>query len=321
MKAGWLAAVVLLLAMAVVTGVLSSSSPPPTSPPATSSTTVYSLDPADRRPVVTWLATPAPPFPGPPASVPPCDASQLRVVDVYDEGATGHVADFIEVENSSSQPCSIDGRPLVELRDARGRLVARSGTSGPFIVSGVAAQQPGPLLVPAHSVQARPEHGIGERRLRPDVPFFTLAQGPCPGGVFPEDGALYLVLPGGRGSVSIVELDLPLAFDYRCDESPGAYPPPERPELLVGNYDGEPVAWFADHPGVAVGSKPRPGHAPVPRSATGCGPGCPETSTWGPTAARATPSASATWWIAASSTAAPSRTPSAGDSWWTSAST
>ena len=251
---GALAALALLLAMAGTTGVLSNSSTPPRPVQSTSSSTLpYSADPADRRPVVPWLATPAPPVPGPPAPVPPCQAAQLRVVDVYAEGATGHAADFVEVENSSEGACSIDGRPVVELRDARGRLVARSGESGPFISSGLGTNHtPGPLLVPARSVQLRPERGLGERTLRSGLPFFTLAQGPCPGGVFPDGAVLLLVLPGGRGSVPVADADLPLPFDYRCDLSPGAYPPPGRPKLLVGNFQGEPVSRFVDHPGVTV---------------------------------------------------------------------
>jgi hypothetical protein len=213
----------------------------------------YPLDAASSRPVVPWLDAPPPDPAGPPPAVLPCQASQLRVVDVSAEGATGHAADFVEVENASSRPCSIEGRPLVELRDRRDRLVARSGKAGPFIPTGSGVNEvAGPLLVPAHSTRSRPARGVGERTMTPGLPFFSLAQGPCPGGVFPQDSQLFLVLPDGRGRVPVEDVDFPLPFDYRCDAAEGSYPPPGRPQLLVGNFDGIAVGDLADNPSVAV---------------------------------------------------------------------
>jgi uncharacterized protein DUF4232 len=243
-----------LVAMAAVVALLGSSGEPVRQASPTSSSTLpgYPADPASIRPIVPWLAAPAPPAPGPAPPVPPlCMPSQLVVVDVYGEGATGHAADFVEVENSSSQPCSIAGRPVVELRDARGRLVARSGQAGPFICSGCGTNDtPGPWLVPAGSVQVRPPHGVGERTMQGGLPFFTLAQGQCPGGVFPEGSRLFLVLSQGR--VPIADAEGPLPFDYRCDDSPGSYPPPGRPQLLVGFFQGIPVVDFVDNDKVTV---------------------------------------------------------------------
>jgi hypothetical protein len=209
--------------------------------------------PGDDRPMVPWLATPAPPVPGAPAAVAPCGASQLRVVDLDSEGATGHVADFVEIENAAPQACSVAGRPLLELRDARGRLVARSGDAGPFIPTGpTPGEAPGPFFVPPRSVRNLPPRDVGERSGQPGLPFFSLAQGACPGGVFPARSTLLLVLPGAAGRVPVTDARLPLPFDYRCDLPAGRYPPPGRPELLVGAYSGTPVANLADNPLVTV---------------------------------------------------------------------
>jgi hypothetical protein len=88
--------------------------------------------------------------------------------------------------------------------------------------------------------------------MTPGLPFFSLAQGPCPGGVFPKESQLFLVLPDGRGRGPVEDADFPLPFDYRCDEPEGSYPPPGRPQLLVGNFDGIAVGDLADNPSVAI---------------------------------------------------------------------
>jgi hypothetical protein len=170
-KKGALVGLSLVTAMAVVVALLdifgsnkAQRAPGRTtaSAPSTSSSTLpgYPLDAAAGRPVVPWVDSPPPGVPTPPGEVVPCEASQLRVVRLGGEGATGHAADSVEVSNATARPCSIDGRPVVELRDGRGRLVARSGERVPFICSGCGTNAtPGPLLRKRRRAIVRPTLG------------------------------------------------------------------------------------------------------------------------------------------------------------------
>lgn len=240
--------------MAAGVGVLGSSeehSGKATSSTSSSTLPGYPVDDASTRPVVPWVPAPAPAIRPPPGAVASCQASQLRVLVIGGDGATGHAADFVEVSNRSAEPCSIDGRPVVELRDGRGRLVTRSGTTVPFICSGCGADNtPGPLLVPPLSSE-RSKADYGEGHERPDVPFFTMSQGPCPGGVFPGGGDLFLAIGGGLVAIESEGRGLP-AWDYRCDAPPENYPPPGRPELRVGYFQGIPLVDFVDNAKVTV---------------------------------------------------------------------
>jgi hypothetical protein len=177
-------------------------------------------------------------------------ASQLQVVDLGGQGATGHAADEVELANSGPAPCSVEGRPTVELRDGRGRLLARSDGRMPFMC-GLCGQKikPGPLLVPARSARADPEPDFGSG-YRPGLPNFTLAQGECPGGVLPPGSTLFLALPDKGGRTPILHWGLP--FDYRCDLDPQEYPPPGRPLLLAGPYAGVPVVDYVDNRRVTI---------------------------------------------------------------------
>jgi hypothetical protein len=245
---------VLLLAVAAGLGLLSLSEEPverAAAPTSSSTLPGYPADPASTRPVVPWAAAPGPAIRPPPGLVTPCQASQLRVLVVGAEGATGHASEYVEVSNRSAEPCSIEGRPMVELRDGRGRLVTRSGTTVPFICSGCGINNaPGPLLVPRLSSE-RSKADYGEGQERPDLPFFTLSQGPCPGGLFPEGGALFLAIGGRLVAIESEGRGLPV-WDYRCDEPPENYPPPGRPELRVGYFVGIPVVDFVDNAKVTV---------------------------------------------------------------------
>ena len=244
---------VLVVAMAAGVGLLGSSEKPvgtAASPTTTSTLPGYPADPASRLPVVGWLADPAPALSPPPAPVPACQASQLRAENIGGEGATGHAADFVRIENASPEPCSIDDKVVVELRH-RGRLLASSsGERVPFICSGCGANRtPGPLLVPPLS--ARPpvqDYGEGSSEPGVPVPAFSLAQGECPGGVFPEGATLVLVVPDGRVPIAN---GLPLPFDYRCDY-PERNPQPGRPKLLAGSAQGIPVRDFVENDKVSV---------------------------------------------------------------------
>jgi hypothetical protein len=241
----------LLAAMAAGVALLGSSEERQAASPTSSSTLPgYPADPASTRPVVPWLATPAPAVRPPPAPVPVCHANQLRVENIGGEGATGHAAAAVRIENATPEPCSIDDRVMVELRDRRGRLFASStGQRPPFICSGCGANRtPGPLLVPPLSARP-PVQDYGEDSGKPGVPAFWMAQGECPGGVFPEEATLFLATPDGRVPIAN---GLPLPFDYRCDNSADQYPPPGRPKLLVGYAVGIPVMDFADNDKVTV---------------------------------------------------------------------
>ena len=244
---------VLIVAMGAGVVVLGSSEGPVVTPvSSTTSSTLagYPEDPASRRPVVSWLAEPAGAIPQPPPPVPPCRAAQLRAENIGGQGATGHAADSVVISNATPEACSIDDRVVVELRDGRGRLVARSGQRGPFICSGCGDNRtPGPLLVPPLSARPQPVQDYGEGIKRIDLPGFTIAQGECPGGVFPEGATLFLVVPDGRVPIAN---GLPLPFDYRCDSGPEQTPLPGRPEVFAGFAMGIPVRDFVDNGKLAV---------------------------------------------------------------------
>jgi hypothetical protein len=136
-------------------------------------------------------------------------------------------------------------------------LVTRSGTKVPFICSGCGTNNtPGPLLVPPLSSE-RSKADYGEGSERPDLPFFTLSQGPCPGGMFPEGGALFLVVGEGKVAIESEGRGLPV-WDYRCDEPPENYPPLGRLELRVGYFQGIPVMDYVDNGKVTLEIKAPP---------------------------------------------------------------
>jgi len=154
----------------------------------------------------------------------PCGADQLQATIAGTDGATGHGGATVVVSNASATPCTITGPTILELVDARGEIVSQSKGRKPFMASPEA--EPHRIILDASPVAE--DGGSGVRRFATVV----IAQGGCPGGVFPEGGHLRLLINGTeRVMINGFAADLP--YDYRCDvEQP---PPTGPPQLLVGD--------------------------------------------------------------------------------------
>ena len=159
------------------------------------------------------------------SSQPRCKQSQLRAAITRSEGAGGHTGSFLIVFNPSSDSCSIMGPGTLELRDRKGTAVSRSQGKRPFIAG--FSRTPHMLAVDAGTGA---EDESEKRRV-----FTFISQGSCPGGVFPPNGRLFLIV-SDIGAVEIQNFSGPLPFDYRCDGSPPS--PSGPPELLIGDLRG-----------------------------------------------------------------------------------
>jgi hypothetical protein len=134
--AGTLASgVVLASVVTVAVAVLGPLAAPPTNGPSASAGATGTLEPSPRREgsppagVIPWIdATPPPaatPEPTPdPRSLPLCTASDLILVAQGWGGATGSEAGGASVVNLSSNPCTVAGKPGIELLDRAGAVIA-----------------------------------------------------------------------------------------------------------------------------------------------------------------------------------------------------
>jgi hypothetical protein len=159
-----------------------------------------------------------------------CHAARLRATIHGSEGATGHSADTVVVFNRGHRPCAIPSRARLELRDAQGNVVALSGRRKPFASFALEANE----AVVGLDARSSADDWSDPPRVR-RVALTMIAQGPCPGGVFPDGGTLWLIFPN-VGPVRIGGFEDALPFDYRCDE--GQSPPSGKPELLIGDVVG-----------------------------------------------------------------------------------
>lgn len=170
-----------------------------------------------RRPTVY-----ASPSPEPTAeAVSPCERSTVGAGLVPGEGATGHTWLYLIVFNRGATACTVMGPPKLELRDDRDRLVSHSGDRMPWVGRRTNAGRL--VLDPGTS----PASWQGSATMRPAIAFASVAQGRCPGGVFPRGGRLVLILPGiDPMRVDGFEGDLP--HEYRCDLAADQVPPADR---------------------------------------------------------------------------------------------
>jgi len=145
-------ALVSLVLVALVLGPLAGPSPspspaPPSASPSPQPSPERSPQATPNLGVIPWIdATPvASPTPAPtvdPRSMPPCTAHDLVLVAGGWSGATGSEAGGATVINLSGTPCTVSGRPGVDLLDARGRVIA-PGVDKPATGSDLVVLQPG----------------------------------------------------------------------------------------------------------------------------------------------------------------------------------
>src|SRR2546421_614458 len=127
-------------------------------------------------------------------------SGHLRVVGVTARGAAGPAAAAVEVNNRSATACVLQGPPLVELRGAAGNLLAQSGNRPPFIPVSQTTDRSMAVIIPPNSARPPVDLAAGpyELQIHPHAVTFILAQGPCPGGVFPRGATLDLAMTSGR---------------------------------------------------------------------------------------------------------------------------
>lgn len=159
-------------------------------------------------------------------TLPRCVRTQLRAKITGNDGATGHTAAYLVVFNPSRKACNIIGPAQLELRDAKNAVGARSQGRAPFM----AWPKSPPHLIAVDALSSAGDWDKVPRARR--VGLTVLAQGACPGGVFPSGGHLRLLLPS-VGAVRVEGFEGTLPLDYRCDE--GRPSPSGPPELLIGD--------------------------------------------------------------------------------------
>jgi hypothetical protein len=100
------------------------------------------------RGVIPWIDATPTPSPTPeatpqPASLPACTAADLVLIANGWGGATGSLAGGASVINLSSNPCTVGGRPAIELRDSRGAAIVHSGPAEAPSPADLVVLQPG----------------------------------------------------------------------------------------------------------------------------------------------------------------------------------
>ncbi len=159
------------------------------------------------------------------ADLPACGPQELRANLIDGEGATGYNWDYVALVTVGELPCTVPTEARLELRDADGQVVSVSKGRRPFI----------PMDASAARAVLRPGPAPDDWDPSLDVLRAAVAQGICPGGVFPEGGSLHLLLRG-VGAVEIEGFDADLPWEYRCDER--ETPPRGDPELLISDLVG-----------------------------------------------------------------------------------
>jgi hypothetical protein len=158
---------------------------------------------------------------------PGCTADRLRATITGTAGATGHGAAYVVVFNAGETSCSLAGPPTLELLDGTGKVISRSTGRRPFLTDSLA--RPHALVLDASTGPEDWDSGEGR------VAMVIVAQGDCPGGIFPAGSHLRLAVPT-VGAINVDAFENTLPFDYRCDEEQG--PPSGVPELLIGDLVG-----------------------------------------------------------------------------------
>ena len=121
---------------------------PPTDSPSPSVAATGTLEPSPPLEAIPWIdATPSPP-PSPeptddPRSFPSCASSDLLLTAVGWGGATGSMAGGASVINLSSNPCTVAGKPAIELLDSRGAGIATGSPPEGSPTSPLVVLQPG----------------------------------------------------------------------------------------------------------------------------------------------------------------------------------
>jgi uncharacterized protein DUF4232 len=174
-------------------------------PSASASATARgSAEESARTVVIPWVdATPAPrPTPEPtpdPRTFPACTANELVLTAAGWGGATGSMAGGASVVNLSSDPCTVAGKPGVELLDKRGAVIATGRGADTGAASPAVVLQAGGVA----GVTVVWSNWCGDPPRRPLIVHLSLAAGGDLTATVREDA------PGGPGEVP------------RCD-SPGA---------------------------------------------------------------------------------------------------
>ncbi len=143
---GSVALVGLMLVVLMLGPLAGPSVGPSPSAPSASPTAQLSPEPSPAKApnlgAIPWLDATSEPSPTPaptsdPRSLPPCTARDLVLVAGGWSGATGSEGGGATVINLSGTPCTVSGRPGVDLLDARGRVIAKGvdkPTTGPDLV-------------------------------------------------------------------------------------------------------------------------------------------------------------------------------------------
>ena len=133
---GTLAGIVVVAALVgVLVTVLGPLAAPPINAPSPSVGATGTLEPSQRPDAspplaaIPWIDATPPPAPTPeptadPRSLPACASSDLILTAQGWGGATGSLAGGASVVNMGSNPCTVAGKPGVELLDSRGAVIA-----------------------------------------------------------------------------------------------------------------------------------------------------------------------------------------------------
>jgi hypothetical protein len=167
-----------------------------------------------------------------------CVTPDLRAALYGGEGATGHANTWVVLYNTGKRPCVVSGPARLALYDAGGGLVSASEGLSPYIRAGLPTLT-GPFRIDNGT---KPEDHDGKRK---GLAWASAAQGPCPGGVFPKDGKLEIVL-ADAGRVPVERFTGTLPFDYRCVTANAVAK--GKPQLLVSRLAGSKPVQRASSP-------------------------------------------------------------------------
>jgi hypothetical protein len=118
-----------LVVIALVVGPLAAT---PSLGPSPSTTASQASQASPPQGVIPWIDATPTPSPTPEATADPrtldaCTADDLVLTAVGWEGATGSLAGGASVVNLTSSTCTIGGKPVIELLDGRGTVIAHGG--------------------------------------------------------------------------------------------------------------------------------------------------------------------------------------------------
>jgi hypothetical protein len=154
--------------------------------------------PADPTPSSSAGGGPTPTASLTPAVVPVCQASSLTAASGEMNGAAGNQAHAIVLTNGSSQACTVEGFPTVQMLSASGQSVATHQTDG-NVPAGASISSTPSLVTIAPGVGAS----------------FVIQWSDVPGGPqdCPSASELEIDLPGGGGTVTLAEAVDPCGGD------------------------------------------------------------------------------------------------------------